>query len=426
MGMQPIRLTAIDEGILLWEEASVPWNIQLDVSAPRLDPERLRAAYDVALAHHELASCSVQPDGRGGWAWVRSPSPVDIGPIEVVECADDEAVEHLRSAQLDAAIPLDRAPLARAVIARRPDDDLLLSSVSHVLTDGMGLLRLLRSVARAYTGAPDPEPVHDVVAAHRVLAPRLPTGLAGLTQRLAAGLGVASTSIAARTRVSPSTAAVGDGWGVITRAVDVGTVTDARRALDASFDDLMTAAMHVTIDRWNRSAGVDSRGVGVALGVNLRDAGWNDDVVANLATFVSVLTGPPHRGDLAEAVATIRPHLAQDARRERARLVLDATRAVAAAPLALRRHVLRSTNPDLLDSAVLSNCGVVADPPRFEHGHEPEVWFSPPTVPAVGLAMGVVTVGSTVRIALRYRRERFDAAGAGAFVDTYLDALTDR
>src|SRR5690349_11738779 len=138
-GDQVIRLTAVEQAILLWEGASAPWNSHTDVSAPVLDPDRLRQAFNRALAHHELAGAHIVV-GPGGPSWVLPAGPVDIGPIRVIECADDAAVARLRDAELDRPIPLDRPPLVGAVIARRPHDDLLITTMSHVMCDGMGTL----------------------------------------------------------------------------------------------------------------------------------------------------------------------------------------------------------------------------------------------------------------------------------------------
>jgi hypothetical protein len=216
------------------------------------------------------------------------------------------------------------------------------------------------------------------------------------------------------------------GCGVITRIVAAEAVRAARVRRGAAFDEFAVAAMHLTIDGWNRAGGHPADNVGVAFGVNLRQQGWVDDVVTNLATFVSVITAPRERVGFTSTLEAVQPQMAREVRLQRARVVIDAARASCIVPAEIRRQALQAARPDLFDSFALSNFGVLADPPRFGDSYEPEIWVSQPAVPEVGLAMCLFTLGDALRVTVRYRTERFDARSAGEFTDAFVATLIDR
>ena len=312
------ELSPLEEALLLWHEVNGGWRFELGVSAPRLDAERLRAAYDTALRHHQLAQCSVQADERGGFHWVHEPGAT-VGRIDVVECADAAALRRLVLAQIATPMALDHAPLVRGVIARCGDRDVLSAGFSHVLADGLGGFRFLRSVARAYRGEPDPSPAVDIAAAHAALASPPSSNWSALTDKWTTRLELAATAVTARSPLARSGGRPGAGAGSTTRSVPMGPLSAAAGRYAGSFGTYAMAALHVTIERWNRAHGVACDAVGVSQAVNLRPAEWHDDVVASLAAITSLLSRPGDRVDVATAMARLGPKLTLEAQRERAR-----------------------------------------------------------------------------------------------------------
>jgi NRPS condensation-like uncharacterized protein len=55
----------------------------------------------------------------------------------------------------------------RFLPARTPGSDKLLAAAHHAASDGIGTLRLMTSLARAYAGRPDPTPDIDPVASRQ-------------------------------------------------------------------------------------------------------------------------------------------------------------------------------------------------------------------------------------------------------------------
>lgn len=406
----------------MWQDAAVPWNGQVALAAPRINAAALRQAYNDAIALHPLAACSVECDDRGGYRWVHHDA-VDVGEIVVVECPDEASLDGLRVEQLDRPLAMDGAPLIRVVIARTPDEDVAISCISHVMSDGLGMFRLMRSVGRAYRGLPDPGPAIDIAAAHRVLSPEPPTSWSALTKRWSQRLRVASAQLVARSRLAESGGTAAGGFGLVTRRLDVHEITRVRRTVGASFDVYAMAALHVAIQRWNRDHDAGCDVVGVAQGVNLRPDAWWDDVVVNLAAFASVRTDPADRADVRSALARVLPQLDRQTRREQASEVAGAARAARILPATARRDALASLRSDHFDTCVISNTGVHVDPPRLSDDGESLSWFATPAMPLAGPTIATGVVDDQVQFNVCYRRERLDDAGANAFVDAFIATL---
>lgn len=163
--VERVSFNLIDEVVHLLDTPEEPWSVQLELRvAGRLDEARLRAALDEALRRHPLSrarrASSDRPANRNYW---ESPQRLDLDPLRVSDDADDAALAAARAELYSTPVSITQSPPLRAVLVRGGAGDLLMLSLSHAATDAIGGLRLLRSVARAYTGAPDPLPEVDFV-----------------------------------------------------------------------------------------------------------------------------------------------------------------------------------------------------------------------------------------------------------------------
>jgi NRPS condensation-like uncharacterized protein len=77
----------------------------------------------------------------------------------------------------------------------------------------------------------------------------------------------------------------------------------------------------------------------------------------------------------------------------------------------------------VIDTAVLSNLGRLAEPPTLDGNTPDELWFSPPCDRVCSVGVGVVTVGQSLMLSVRHRREVFDRAAAEAFTEQFLSRL---
>src|SRR5262249_30636483 len=155
----------------------------------------------------------------------------------------------------------------------------------HSIMDGIGALRWINSVARAYTGRPDPVPSIDPfeILVHRVkeLRAQLPRGGSiAPAHPYGSSLTKSGSQVA---RKKPS----GDrGYGirhVVVPEEQCGSLNSCRYSPDATLNDLLLAALHLTVASWNRDLGHAIEISSIMVPANLRPSEWNSEVVANLA-----------------------------------------------------------------------------------------------------------------------------------------------
>ncbi|MDQ4104576.1 MAG: hypothetical protein M3186_12995, partial [Actinomycetota bacterium] len=145
-------LCALDEASYLLDSVSEPCSVHLEVRlSGTVAEERLRQAVAVALARHPRACARVAAarQRRSGYEWQITPAP-DIDPLDVVVCADDDALQTARAELQSLAMPLVASPPLRVRLARHGEGDVVMLNVHHAAGDGIAALRLIRSIARAY------------------------------------------------------------------------------------------------------------------------------------------------------------------------------------------------------------------------------------------------------------------------------------
>ncbi|MCB1262483.1 MAG: hypothetical protein KDB33_19135, partial [Acidimicrobiales bacterium] len=146
------------EGMLCdLDTTEFPWTVQIEARvAGRLDVDAVRSAVVAALVRHPMGFARRAPHGSldAAYRWEEA-AGLDVDPVVEVVATSDADHAALRDLVLSSRICVDVAPLVRAWVMHRPDGDSLVLAVSHVLADGLGALRLLRSVAAALAGRDD-------------------------------------------------------------------------------------------------------------------------------------------------------------------------------------------------------------------------------------------------------------------------------
>jgi NRPS condensation-like uncharacterized protein len=427
-----LPLTVLEEAILHLESGG-PWNIQLEVGiSGRLDELRLGEAVALACTRHPMARARMAPwEGRDrAYAW-EIPEKLDLEPLRVADAADDRALAAIRSELYSPPLSLDTSPPLRAVLVRRASgDDLLLVNLSHVVTDGVGSVRILQSIANAYRGAADPPDPVSLVQARDLDAAVGAQGLGERIERAIENLRRVRDALDAPTRIAVAGGSVRDGFGFATRRLgseEVGRLL-GERPPGATLNDVLLAALHLAIDRWNRDHGQESRRIGLMMPVNGRPADRLWEVAGNFALFVTVSTAPPQRTDLATATAAVAEQTSRLKRAGRTASLFDLLEHAPKLRLDVKRampRLLPLTGDRFIDSAVLSNLGRIPEPPSFEEeGDPPEVWFSPPCRMPLGVGVGAATVGGVLHLVVRHRWEQFDTPAAEAFTDLLVDQLS--
>lgn len=417
----------LDESLLLLQETRAACNVQFELGADHhLDETRLRQAVLACCQRHPLARARLSRSSRGesSYQWDLA-GEVDRDPLQVVDCPDSAALEQLRAELYAPPIALERTPGFRVVLARRPAGDLVLLCASHIIADGVAALRLMQTITRAYRGEPDPPDPLPLSAARDLGSFLAPKTRGEKWARQLEGLRRVREVLEAPSRIAAVGSADQDGFGFVFRTLEIGGSTPGlvRREPGTTINDVLVAALHLTVQAWNTKHDVPTGRVGVMMPVNIRPADRLWEVVSNLTSMVSVSTMDDDRAHLATTVAAVAGQTCQMRRNNRAHGLYDLLEGTRKAPLAVKRVVPRLihlTGDRFVDTAMLSNLGRVPEPPTFgsQPGSGPaELWFSPPCDPACAVSVGVITSDQRLSLVTRYRYEQFDRDAAEDFTD---------
>jgi NRPS condensation-like uncharacterized protein len=426
-----VPFSPVDEAIQLLDDDSAPWSIQLEVrGAGRLDDERLRAAIAVALDAHPMARARRVASGR--WTrhdrWAIPPSgPVDV--LRVVECPDDDQLGAARAELQSTRVPLTTSPPLRAWLAHHPDGDVLMLNVHHAAMDGFGALRVLRSIIRAYAGAGDPAPGIGFTEARHLPEQLASADLPTRMRRALALVERLRDLVTPPARIARDSGTERPGYGFQARALSRAD-TEALLAVQhaGTVNDVLLAALHLTIAAWNAEHGVACGRIGILVPANLRPAGWREDVAGNFALPARVSTDRHARRSRRAVLASV---TAQTGRKKRTGLgtaFLEILGPSGRLPLWTKRaavKLLPLTGDRMVDTSMFSNLGLATEPFDFGEGAGPatELWFSPPARMPLGVSVGAVTAGGRLHLTFRHRHEQFGAEAARRFADRYLTEL---
>ncbi|MGB8996756.1 MAG: condensation domain-containing protein [Pseudonocardiaceae bacterium] len=418
----------LDESLLLLQETRATWNVQFELGTDHhLDEARVRAAVLTCCRRHPMARAHLipTPHGETSYRWDFA-DEVEVDPLRIEECRDGAALNRLRTELYTPPIALDTAPGFRVALAHRPGGDLVLLSASHIVADGVGAVRLLQSIVRAYLVEPDPADPLPLAQARDLGSFLAPKTRSEKWARQLEGLRRVREALDPPSRIAVLGGTDGDGFGFVFRTLDIGETTTpglVQRATGTTINDVLIAALHLTVQSWNAKHGAPTDRIGVQMPINVRPADRLWDVVSNLTSMVSVSTGPDDRADLATATAAVAEQTEEMRRNRRAYGLYDLLRATKKAPLAVKRAVprlIQLAGDRFIDTAMLSNLGRIPEPPTLAAtpgSGLSELWFSPPCDPSCSVSIGVATVGQRLSLVARYRHEQFDAHAAEEFTD---------
>jgi len=423
-----LPFSAIDEGIYHLELHTNPWNIQIEIgTSGALDLGRLNRAVSHAFARHPMARAAMQDwEGRDTkYRWMIADEPVS-GPVEEVE---GHLLDEVRSDLYGRPFDLQAPPNVRTVVVRRAEGDLFLLSVSHIVADGVGALRLLQSITRSYRGVADPQDPVDLETARDLVSTLTPSGPAERLKRTGDNLRMLGDAIEGPARISNTSTSGAEGYGFVSRVLnqDATSAIFAAKPKGTTLNDVLMAGLHLTIERWNEKHSEGTGRVVVMMPFNVRPAERFHEVVSNIVTFVNVSTDPEDRTSFDSTVLAVSQQSAElkKARGAGLHTLANLGRNL---PVALKRRMtdlLPLTGYRVIATAVLSNLGKLPETPTFEEdGAEPtELWFSPPCAMPLGAGIGVATVGGRLHLMVRYRQEQFERTDAEAFADLLVDQI---
>jgi NRPS condensation-like uncharacterized protein len=421
------ELNILDELYMHLDRPDEPWSVHLEVEldAPA-DDARFEAAIREAAARHPVARARLA-DHRGTdvrYRW-EVEDELDQVPLEIRRCEDRDELDRVREQLLGFSPPLESAPPFALTLAHHPDGDSLLLNLHHAAGDGLGAVRLMASILRAYAGEEDPGPAVDPLEVRDIgklvgdgvsLGDRLKRGRA-LVEHMSR-FATSPTRIAAD---GGSAERAAYGFELMKLGEEELEAVIAKRTGGATVNDVLLAALGVAIRRWNEGhdGGVDR--IALMMPVNLRPGEWRNEVVGNFASYVTVHLAADEQEDLERAIEAT----AERTRRIKddgvAGLIVDLLQFPTVLPNGVKRRLqelIPLTGNRTVDTAVLSNLGRLDALPGVR-----AVWFSPPGRMPLGASVGVATLAGELFVALRYRHALFDARAAAAFAALYREVL---
>lgn len=430
-----VPFTVLDEAMYHIERKHSPLNIQLGVGAGgRIDIDRLREAVVEACEAHPLARAK-QREAEGwerGYDWEVSAAPPDP-PVREVSVEDTEEFAEVQTEFYSEPFDLTEEPPFRLLVARDAEEsgcDRLLTSVSHVPADGVGTLRLVRTVSQAYNGD-EIETDVNLEESRDVPDDARPSSVTKRLERLGNAASHLTNTVDAPESIAKDGASGRDGWGFVERRLgELGDRVVRNRPNGASVNDVLLAALHLTIDDWNREHGESTEKISLMMPINLRPRDWFYDVFGMYAIFGSVSTKSAHRGDALSTVRRVSSQTEELKERDRAAAYVESLNLIPpTTPVGLRGQLpefLKGPGERLLDTAVLSNLGRVPEPLPALEGDKPEsVWFSPPCIDGMPVGIGVATAGGEMHLSFRHTFDQFDGDAARRFADTYVENLAE-
>ncbi|CAN5157933.1 hypothetical protein BH18ACT4_BH18ACT4_06660 [soil metagenome] len=392
----------------LLDPTAAAWSVQLEVLVSgALDERRLRDALATVL---------------GG-------QPVADHVLDVVDCLDDAALESARTRLQSLPVGASEWPPFRVRLARRPGGDVVMLNVNHAASDGLGALRVLRSIARAYSGdigddrplvlhAVNDLPVRPASAPVSVWKGRSRV----LIERLRDLLARPALLAAEQARDEP-----GYGFHLVRlSSEDTQRVVNVERP--GTSRNVLMAALHLAIGDWNLQHGAPGRRIGVLVPVNLRPPDWPDEAVGNFSVTARVSTSRRHRANPRSALGAITGQTTRNKRTRTGIALLAALERSGLVPLWAKQSLVvlqPLTGNRLVDTAMLANLGPLEDPPSFgpDAGETTEVWFSAPARAPRALCVGAATWGGRLHRVLWYPHRLFGVDAARRFADCYMTQL---
>ena len=453
-GLTSWPLTPIEELDLYLESAAEPSLIQLETLVRgHLDAAALESALADALAADPAARRQLAAGSR----WRRRLSWAaagDAGQLTVASWRSTDQLAALREWVSAWPIPL-RERAVRLILAVGSEHDIVILQTHHAAFDGISSLALLSAIGAAYrervgdATAPRPQTISaqtisaqtmsrqtigpETVGPEAISLPaprsagpagtghsgRIPGALTPICVRLP---GVV-TRIAART-ASPDR----PGYGSVHRSIPVPHPDRHGSGPFPTVNDLLVAALVAAVDGWNAAQGTRSERIRVSVPVNARDQRDRWAGPGNQSRLIRVTINSGERADPARLLARVAAQTR--AGKQRRSDGLDATSRLLAtgwAPAAVKRTAARLARrlagPVCTDTALLSNLGVLPEPPSFGgRGTEP-IWFSGPAQMPRGLGVGAVTTAGRLHLCVHYRHALLDRSAAADFTALYCRTL---
>ncbi|WP_156722575.1 condensation protein [Streptomyces apocyni] len=410
-----------------------PETIHIEVHLPgRLDPARLRAAFNEALARHPRALMREVPGRwyRRRYEWELTGTP-DVDPVHVPPAGPD-ALRLARERSLTEAPSLSASPPVRLELVQNSADPadpggcVLILVIHHTAMDGPACMRVLATAAEIYGG--------------RDNAPAAPRSRPAAASEPGRDPVAMPSGWSRPAHVAPGTPEGTPGNRML--LVDL-PVPRRPKGVPYTVNDQLMVATALMIAHWNREHGRPTGPMRITMPVDDRSRGV-DMPIGNGTRLVEV----PYTADelaLAPATSTSTSTstdtVSADQVRELLRRTTERTRALKAAPrpqlgygaalltapvlpvawrAAFTRGLRRAAGP-WASTTLLSNIGRMPYPMDFGEtaGRATAVWFAAPARLPRGLAVTSTSTDGRLHLALRWSRRLLGEADGARLRDLF-------
>ena len=424
-----LPFTYLDELAMLVDSPTDPINVHMEVRVEgRLDGERLRGALREAASRHPLARARVVPAKASDPTWRFSiEEGYDYDPLEEVECGSDAEVDATRDRLVSQPIVLSHPPMFRGVLVHHDGGDRFILNLFHQAGDGIGMVRFLRSVQRAYADEEDFSPEIDLNVARDLMTfldipdrDERRRRMEPLKRYQREALRAGPTRLARDGGMREG----GHRCASLRLGPDEMKEVEQRRCPGSTLNDVLLAGLQLTCERWNNQHGRTSGRIGTVMPINVRPREWRYDVLSNYMLFGTVSTRLAERRDFASTLRAVVGWTDAYKRTQGAGIQV-VLRGLGRCPVGAKRALFRLLPDRAWDTVPLSNLGRIDPLGDFgsEGGRVVEYWFSPPASPPMAVALGAASMGEDLFISMRYRRSQFDRAAARRFMGVYRDVL---
>jgi len=411
-----------------------PSLVQLETHVEgHLDPVALASALAGALAADPAARRHLAATSR--WSrrlrWQAAAPAILPGtpavPLAVTSWDSAAELAALRERLSAWPIPL-RDGAVRLILAAGPERDVVILQTHHAAFDGISSVTLLAAVCAAYRRRAG------VTAGGRLEADGGPPAAippAGQARPARRGRRRLPRIPGTVTRIAPQERQPGrSGYGSVRLSVPVPQPVRRGPGPFPTVNDLLVTALVLTVDRWNAAHGQRSGLIRIGIPVNDRDPRHRWAGPGNQTRLIRVTASPSQRADAAALLASVSAQ-ARTARLQPRPGLDAASRLLAAgwAPTAVKgrmvRLVQRLAAPVGTDTSVVSNLGVIPDPPSFSGGGQEPLWFSGPARMPRGLGIGAATVGGLLYLCVHYQHALLGPQAAERFTAMCCQALDE-
>lgn len=425
-------LNVYDELLLHLDQPASPLGQQLEVRINgSLDEERLNKAILDAARRHPMMRVSLVPPLAGSteYQW-RLHEELSQAPLRVIHDCDEETLHEARTALHSSPIPLAEPPPFRCTLAHcAQGGDVLMLNLNNTASDGVGLYRFLVSVLRAYAGLSDPQPTQELLAVREAGREPDQTLLSDGLGRVSRLLEMLGTTLSPPARIA--TAGKEDDTGFSFMPVRFSAAQTAHlqvlRRGGATINDLLAAALHLSIERWNAAHGQATGRISMIMPMNIRAEDYRNEFASNLSVWVNVMSRAGDRVDfdrLLDAITRQTSNLKESATMA---VLVDLMHELRALPGWIRQAIpalLPLSGNRIGSTTALGNLGALRSPlPAGSDVALRELWYSPACRMPMGLSLGALTLDDHLHLSFRYHRQQFDRESAWAFAEIFLDIL---